>query len=320
MAAALFAAPSAGAYGWPVRPFDAEHPVRGTFGDPRTKFWTGALDADGLAGTGAFSFHNGIDIAAPAGAPVFPVVSGVVSSVSGHLVIVRSGNRVFQYIHIEPVVLAGERVRARRTVLGYVQPSALHVHLTEIVGGRVSNPLAPGHIAPYRDTTKPRVSEILLRDPRASRRVQPAAVTGAISIVAVASDLPSLPAPGDWYGLPVSPAFVSWSLRSFDGGWTIRETVVADFRRVLPFNRDFWRVYARGTYQNKPRFGRKQYLSAPGRYEFLLTPTRLDTTRLMDDLYTVRVTVADVRGNSAVRTEVLTVCNTSPELCSGPVP
>lgn len=86
-------------------------------------------------------------------------------------------------------------------------------------------------------------------------------------------------------------------------------TVVADFRRTLPFNRDFWQVYERGTYQNKPRFGNKQYGDEPGRYEYRLTPLPLDTRRLADGVYTVFVKAVDIRGNTGSRTEELRVCN-----------
>ena len=35
---AAAAAGSDGSYGWPIRPFDQAHPVRGGFADPRTQF------------------------------------------------------------------------------------------------------------------------------------------------------------------------------------------------------------------------------------------------------------------------------------------
>ncbi len=73
---ALALAGGASAYGWPVRPFDKPHPIRGGFGDPRTVFLLGFL-ADPWSGPGSFSFHNGIDISAPAMAPVYPVTSGI---------------------------------------------------------------------------------------------------------------------------------------------------------------------------------------------------------------------------------------------------
>jgi len=187
------------------------------------------------------------------------------------------------------------------------------VHLTEIRGGRTVNPLTLGRLTPYRDTTKPRVSEIVFRD-RQGRRLTPRQVAGPVSAVAVAHDVPSLPALGSWNGLPVTPALVSWSLTSLSGRRPVPETTVVDFRYGLRLNRDFWRVYARGTYQNKPRFGNVQYMSAPGRYEFVLTPT-LDTRGLPDDVYVLKVKVEDVRGNRGWAAETFAVCNADPGSC-----
>src|ERR1700730_8329212 len=89
-------------YPWPVRPFDRQHPIRGSFGDPRTVFaWP--LFADGINGPGSFSFHNGIDISAPNGTDVYPVVSGIVHLLDGLAIVVRThGGRKFQYYHVVP--------------------------------------------------------------------------------------------------------------------------------------------------------------------------------------------------------------------------
>jgi len=51
-------------YGWPVKPFDRQHPVRGNLNDPRN----GHGDAK--------SFHFGIDVSAPDGTPVYAVEAG----------------------------------------------------------------------------------------------------------------------------------------------------------------------------------------------------------------------------------------------------
>ena len=55
--AALAFAGGASAYGWPVRPFNKQHPIRGGFGDPRTVFSLGFF-SNPWEGPGSFSFHN----------------------------------------------------------------------------------------------------------------------------------------------------------------------------------------------------------------------------------------------------------------------
>ena len=85
---------SAGSYGWPVEPFDRQHPVRGYFCDPRD-------------GEKRSTFHFGIDIAVPDGTPVFSVEAGTVDMGQGkHNVAVVSagGSRIFGYWHLDPVV------------------------------------------------------------------------------------------------------------------------------------------------------------------------------------------------------------------------
>src|SRR4051794_23232292 len=101
MAAARTAA-SAG-YGWPVQPFDRSHPVRGNFGDPRTVCFGPPTKETLYRGSGDFSFHNGVHIAAPDEAPVYPVRDGTVVFAAAGKVIVGCGRRTgFEYWHIRP--------------------------------------------------------------------------------------------------------------------------------------------------------------------------------------------------------------------------
>lgn len=72
-------------YPWPIAPFHEQHPIRGYFGDPRTVFRD---DTD--PELGAFAFHNGVDIVAPEGTPVYPVVTGEVTQVRVNEVVVAS--------------------------------------------------------------------------------------------------------------------------------------------------------------------------------------------------------------------------------------
>jgi murein DD-endopeptidase MepM/ murein hydrolase activator NlpD len=62
---------SATGYGWPVKPFRTQHPVRGFFGDPRIGGHNGAER----------QFHFGVDISAPNGTPVYATITGTVSRI-----------------------------------------------------------------------------------------------------------------------------------------------------------------------------------------------------------------------------------------------
>ena len=55
-------------YGWPVKPFDEQHPVRGFFCDPR------------IGAKGGKAFHFGVDVSAPDGTAVYAVEGGKVHS------------------------------------------------------------------------------------------------------------------------------------------------------------------------------------------------------------------------------------------------
>ena len=108
-----------GSYGWPVAPFDQQHPIRGAFGDPRTNFHAEPTLAGLMTGSGSFSFHQGVDIAAADGTAVYPVATGVVQKVKGEGVVVACDNgRAFEYEHVQPEVVVGQRVVAGQTILG----------------------------------------------------------------------------------------------------------------------------------------------------------------------------------------------------------
>jgi hypothetical protein len=285
-------------YPWPIAPFHEQHPVRGYFGDPRTVIGNG----DG----GAYSFHNGIDIAAWTGNHVYPVISGSVVKAGGGRVVVRTDDdRMFQYIHIVPWVHSGEQVTASRTVLGTVRRGWNHVHLTEIREDCAVNPLMPGHLEPYRDRTKPVVQEILFQDP--ARRPEPAnALRGRVRILAAAYDTPPIPSPFPWNTLPVSPARVSWTLSTVAGRVLIDKTG-ADFRFGEPFRRQFCTVYAPGTEQNFAAVGGTFHWGKAGRYLYDLTPSLLGTGRLGPGRYRLTVTASDTAGNSGSRSTLIRV-------------
>jgi len=303
----LVAAGEAHAYPWPLKPFNRQHPIGGNFGDPRMVF-DRTLGKDGLNGPGHFYFHNGVDVHARPGTPVYPIFSGRARRLSGTAVAVSSpGHPAFQYYHLKLAVRTGRRVAARRTVLGWITPWARHVHLSEVYRGHDLNPLARGRLQPYRDPTTPRVREIDFRDAR-GKPISLLGVHGRIDVFADAYDLP-VRVDGFSLGLPVTPAVVKWRLMTLAGRVVRRTQTPVDFRVFEPPNWAFWRVYGRGTYPNGPIFGGQLYKRMPGRYLFRLTPRGLDTRRLADGTYVITVTARDIRGNRGSLTQRFEVVN-----------
>ncbi len=299
-------AASAQAYPWPVKPFHRRHPIGGNFGDPRMVFFR-TLSQDGLEGPCVFHFHNGVDIHAAPGTPVYAIRSGTVRLLSGTAVAVSTpGLPTFQYFHLKLSVRNAQHVIGLRTVLGKITPWG-HVHLSEVYEGRDLNPLAPGRLEPYIDWTRPQVREIDFRD-RRGHPVSPLAVHGRVDLFADAYDLP-VPSHGFDLGLPVIPAVVSWRVTTRRGAVVVPWRLAIDFRRVAPGNRFFWSVYGRGTYPNGPNFGGQIYKRMPGRYLFRLTPAGLDTRSLHNGIYVLSVTAGDVRGNTGARSEPFAVLN-----------
>jgi hypothetical protein len=285
-------------YDWPVKPFDKQHPVQATFGDPRTMDPTQPFGRTGPGLAGAYSFHNGIDITAYPGTPVYPVVSGRVIVALAEGIVVRTGDgRSFQYDHLDLAVHRGQIVVAERTVLGWVNAKHGHVHLAEIDHGlwraRAHNPLDYGHLQPYSDRTTP-VATGLYLDGSVPRPVGAQPVGPHAQLVVAAADEPPQRALVPYTGFRPTPALVEWRL--LQGTEQTPWQVIADFRHTEPPPRDFWNVYAPGTYQNDPVFDYRHYIGSPGRY---LYHVRLDRSRLRPGLYRLDVRVADIRGNSS---------------------
>jgi hypothetical protein len=291
-------------YGWPIKPFDKQHPIRGGFGDPRTVSEE-TLGTDDAGDPGDYSFHNGIDIAAKDGTPVYPVVSGTAHVVGRDEVRVRAGRRSFRYQHIKARVHDREHVIADVTELGTVLAPFRHVHFTEIDRERVVNPLQ--HIRPYVDRTPPEVRAFAFAD-HTGGRIDGNRLSGDVIVGGEAEDVPPMRVPGVWGGYPVAPALVRSSLTSASGRVVWRR-VAADFMRTEPPQRKFWDVYASGTYQNFPVFDHHYYWGLPGRYVFLLTRGALDTTRFPNGSYTLHATAEDFCGNTGTLSEQVLIDN-----------
>lgn len=282
-------------YPWPLRPFHQQHPVRAFFGDPRNL--VSSVDQPLTPDSpGQFSFHNGIDIYATPNQEVFPVVSGWARVANAEEVVVRTRDgRTFQYWHVVPRVRTGAWVTASKTVLGTAIPRRGHVHLTEIRGTCAVNPLAPGHLEPYQNPTRPEVVGLNAIDPHGAL-LDPNGIAGPFGLVVQAQDQTPLPLPPPWRGLPVTPAAVRWRLAASRGRVLVPWTYTADFAVTIPPNRDYWRVYATGTHQNFVDRGLPPQL--PGDYDFRLTPP---STLLAPGRYTATVQVSTTDGNRSTR-------------------
>jgi murein DD-endopeptidase MepM/ murein hydrolase activator NlpD len=274
LAAAVFPA-SAGAYGWPLKPFAAPHAIRGSFGDPRYHLGTESALS---------SFHFGVDISARDGQAVYAVEPGYVHAYAARLTITTRTSREFGFWHVKPVVKTGVRVKAHQ-LIGHVIAGWGHVHFAERYRGSYKDPLRKGALTPYYDKTAPVIDDLrLLRDDGSA--ADPNRVTGGLSVVFRASDAPQLPPPEPWDVARLAPALVYWTLTGPTG--LAEWYTVADFQDGLPPGDIYPWIYAAGTYQNKAH--------RPGNYLFWGAHS-LDTTAFPDGRYTLTITAADDRWN-----------------------
>lgn len=221
-------------YGWPVKPFDRQHPVRGFLNDPR--------------GT---SFHFGIDIVVPDGTPVYAVAAGTVrirTDDRGDLRVIEvqtHGSSLFSYWHVIPVVRQGQHVGLHQ-LLARVGWGWGHVHLGERAGLYYVNPLRSGGIGPYVDRTPPTVDAVGF---------------GERSLVVAAHDTPDPRVPGPWADKPVTPGLLRWRAIDIAGHETAWRTAF-DFRAAQLFDARFGGIYTPRTRPNRK--------ARPGQYCFYL--------------------------------------------------
>lgn len=262
--------PVPASYGWPVKPFDRQHPVRAFLDDPR------------IGAEGGTAFHFGIDVAAPDGTAVYAVRGGILYLAHGSLCVVSSPGHVFGYWHVRanPRLVQHEAVHEHE-LLGWIAPGWGHVHFAERIGHTYVNPLRPGALGPYTDPVAPTVADV--------------SVTrhgSAFDLVAQAYDTTWPPVPGPWRSEPVTPALLRWRVGT-SGAWH----VVADFTQRMLDRSRFDSVYAPETRQNHP--GR------PGTFAFFLARN----WRPADGTYRLEIEASDTRGNTARAFTTLTVAH-----------
>ena len=250
-------------YGWPLKPFDRQHPVRGYFNDPRN-------------GERSNAFHFGVDIAAADGTAVYAVEGGIAHLTSARAVAIKeSSGRVLGYWHIVPVVRNRVRV-ARHQLIGHVGRGWGHVHFAESRGGKYANPLRTGALTPYRDDTAPTIARLRVeRD----------------ELIVDAFDTTPVRVPSPWNDLPVTPVLVRWRVVGASGSEVLSWRTGADFRQGRLDASSFQSVYGRGTHKNAP--------GSPGRYCFRIGDA---ASARLAGAYRVQIAASDTAGNRTVAT------------------
>jgi hypothetical protein len=262
-------------YGWPVKPFYRQHPVRAYLNDPRN----GHHDAK--------SFHFGVDITAPTGSPVYAVEAGEVYIRRGReAVAVRSKTNTFGYWHVKPAVRNHQIVRLHQ-LLGYIvdEGGGAHVHFAERDRNhdRYLNPLRPGALGPYVDRTPPTVLSIEFL--RQGREVDANALSGRVDIVAEVIDTTPVTVPPPWSNLPVTPDEIRWGISN-----VIPSRTVINSDHMLP-GKSYDAIFAPGTSQN--------WVGQPGHYRYYLA-RGFRASRLPAGTSRLRIEATDTRGNRAV--------------------
>jgi hypothetical protein len=320
--------------GWPVQPLHAQHPVRGSFLDPRPDPELGAI------------YHDGVDVAvrddrpehgAPRGRThrVYAIEGGEVTAATPRGVrgLVEAGH--FRYEHVDALVRPGQHVEAGQPI-GWTWFGTWHVHLGEYVfpggGSRILvNPLRPGgKLRPYVDRAPPNIAEIryyapatpqwgrrvghVARLPQAGRRLDKRRLSGVVdvrirlddpqSFIGWFADLP-------WLAAPHHPFRLAVELEQVATGRTILERDV--FRSEQYLQLPAGQHFAPGTEQNLPAsacMSRHRTVRCDGSYWFRVFPRPYwDTTAVPNGGYRLHIRAWDAAGNAAAATTQVRVSN-----------
>lgn len=252
---------AAPAYGWPLKPFDRQHPVRAFLNDPR------------IGENGGKAFHFGIDVAAPDGTPVYAVSGGELYLSHGSLCVVAGAGHTFGYWHVRAAAgLHEHQIVHTHQLLGTIAPGWGHVHFAERIGTVYVNPLRRGGLGPYTDPLAPTVGGLSVRG----------AGRGGYDLVVYAHDTTWPTVRGAWANEPVTPALIRW--RIGPGAWR----TAVDFRANMLDRRLFDSIYAPDTTQN--------HKGERGNFAFYLD----HTWHPADGTYRIEIEAFDMRGNRAL--------------------
>jgi hypothetical protein len=321
--------------GWPVLPLHRQHPIRGSFLDPR-----------GPHPTRGAVYHNGVDIGVRDDRPGRGAPAGRthrVQAIEGGRVIAATPRGVrgqvdiahFRYEHVDVLVRPGQLVEPGQQI-AWSWKNDWHIHLSEFVflpdGTPIYvNPLRPGgKLRPYVDREKPVVHEVRFytpatpkwgrrpknvgRYPQAGRRLDKRRLAGRVDVRARITDPQSFRGwfkDRPWLYAPHHPFRVGVSVAQHGTGRVFHDREV--FRAERMIDMPAGQHYAPGTEQNLPALGcmvDHARIRCQGIYWFRLFPRPyLDTTRLPNARYRISIRVWDAAGNATVDNTDVTIRN-----------
>jgi hypothetical protein len=314
-------------YGWPVRPRHRQHPVRGSFLDPRPG-----------------GFHFGIDISVRDNRPerghppgrthrVYAVEGGTVYNLvdgTGPCGARKLWVGHFAYYHVDAVVAADQHVGPGQ-MIGWTCKGWWHVHLSEFTAGNVLvNPLHPGgKLRPYADTKAPvvhsfafyRVAPPLFTAPGGAvwspvtgTRLSADDLSGIVDVRVRISDPQSfrswLTALPDLYA-DLHPYRVALRVTRLSDGVTVVQRDVAN--PYFPYGLPLTNHFAPGTRANRRASACYRYLRrgitppvpCAGRYWLHAFATSggasWNTSTLANGRYRIRITAWDPLGHASTR-------------------
>jgi hypothetical protein len=325
--------------GWPLWPRHEQHPLRGSFLEPRS-----------AGERGLFGYHFGIDISVDDYRPergAGSMFSHRVYAVESGTAIVRKGARRmncgdrrlsvghFAYWHVSPTVRPGTWVHAGAPI-GWTCRGMWHLHLSEwtlLGGARIwVNPLhVGGKLVPYVDRAPPVVHALrfftppvlpwhplyTLREGDTATRLDPSQLSGRVEIRAEIDDRQSfwgwLARHPTWH-TPQHPYRVAVAIRFERTGAVVLHRIA--FQSDTIPETPYLVHYAPGTVKNSAMW---ECIAAPpgahcgGQFWFRpLSQYRLEywnTLRVRNGRYRVTVRAWDVKRNTAALTAIVTVAN-----------
>jgi len=249
----------------------------------------------------ARGIHHGIDVIALAGAPVYSLQDGVVSSntyVGADTV--RVGQ--FEYSHLVRRLAVGTKVEAFKTVLGYIDPETEHFHLTYFVNGDSRapiNPLTHLNFPGYCDKNAPALDANWLIVRQSNNQSYVKGTGGAAEVFVGAYDLAGNNNTYVRGIVPKTGINRIWSTIRENGN-VVQSGIVRDFNNTLPpLSEGVW-LFTPGSDRVRPQIAeqREDYT----RFEYRIT-REAPLIMKPGSIYDISVTIEDSFGNRTQATK-----------------